>query len=276
MPTLLEVWESRIGIAEVAGAKNNPIILEWWKDAGHPEIIDDETAWCSGSMCSAAKEAGLPFPPVNVNPMARSWLTWGKKVEPAEVQPGDVTIWPRGNPAGPYAHVNCVKEVRKKNKRIEVRCIGGNQSHPSGGAVTLTDWIDVKGALPNGVRRAVPATVPELRKAGSSEIKKADRVQNAGSLLTILAAIVAAVKDLFGPVDVPKFADLKEGLDWWQTILGGANAVGRLFLDNPWLGGTLLVGGILILVGRQIKAARIAKHEAGVPLSAEVSKLQVA
>ena len=275
MPTLLEVWESRLGICEVAGKGHNPIILEWCKAVGWESIKDDETAWCATSMNSACLEAGLPMTPHNSRPAARSFLTWGKQVEPAEVAPGDIVVWPRGNSAW-QGHVNMVKEVRRKAKKTEVRCIGGNQSHKSGGAVTLTDWQDIKGALPNGVRRVVLATVPDLRKAGSTEIKKADRVQNAGGALTLLATIIAAVKELFGPVDVPKFVDLKEGLDWWQTILGGANAVGRLLLDNPWLGGTLLVGGILVLVGRQIKAARVAKHEAGVPLSAEVAKLGMA
>lgn len=52
MPTLIEVWDSRLGIAETAGPKHNQIIADWWKDAGHPEIVDDETAWCSGSMCN--------------------------------------------------------------------------------------------------------------------------------------------------------------------------------------------------------------------------------
>jgi uncharacterized protein (TIGR02594 family) len=275
MPTLLEVWESRLGIAEVAGPQSNPVILEWCKAVGWESIKDDETAWCATSMNAACIEAGLPMTPHPNRPAARSFLMWGKEVAPVEVAPGDVVVWPRGNSAW-QGHVNCVKEVRRKGNKTEVRCIGGNQSHPSGGAVTLTGWQDIKGALPNGVRRAVPATVPDLRKAGSTEIKKADRVQNAGSLLTFLAAIVAAVKELFGPVDVPKFADMKEGLDWWQMILGGANAVGKLLLDNPWLGGTLLVGGVLVLVGRQIKAARVAKHEAGVPLSVEVAKLEAA
>ena len=43
MPSLIEVWDSRLGVTEIAGPEHNPIVLQWCKDAGHPEIIDDET-----------------------------------------------------------------------------------------------------------------------------------------------------------------------------------------------------------------------------------------
>lgn len=272
MPTLLEVWESRLGVQEVPGPKHNPIIVGWAADAGHPEIVDDETSWCSLSMCSAAKEAGLPFPPVNVNPMARSWLTWGVKVGVADVQQGDVAIWPRGNPKGPYGHVNCVADVRVKNGRVEIRCIGGNQSGPKGGdAVTLTGWLDASKAL--DFRRPVPATVQALRKAGSTEIKKGDQVQNAGWLVTVIPAVVATVKEIIAPVQVPQFASLPDALTWWQTVLGGLNAVARLAMEYPWIAGTGFVGLVLVLAGRALKNARVAKHAAGVPISAEVAKM---
>lgn len=275
-PTLLEVWQSRLGIEEIRGKKHNPIILQWWVDAGHPEIVDDETAWCSGAMCSAAKEAGLPFPPPNVNPMARSWLTMGVKVDPMDVQPGDVVVWPRGAPKGPYGHVNCVAEVKRLKSAVKVRCIGGNQSHKSGGAVTMTDWQDIKGALPSGVRRLVPATVKDLRMAGSTEVKKGDQIQKAGIIATIFAPVIAAFKDVFGSaVEPPTFVDLPEQLTWWQSILGGANALFSLIADNPWLAGTTIVGVVLALVGYQLKTARVAKHKAGVPIAAEVTGLEM-
>jgi uncharacterized protein (TIGR02594 family) len=271
--TMLAVMESRMGIEEMPGKQHNQLILDMWKDAGHAEIVDDETAWCSGAMCSAAKAAGLPFPPVNVNAMARSWLTWGKQVEPVEVAPGDVVIWPRGNSSW-QGHVNCAKEVRRKGKKTEVRCIGGNQSHKSGGAITLTDWQDIKGAI--GVRRAVPATVPDLRAAGSSEIKKADQLQNGGTAVTLIPVAIATVQNMLGPVEVPSFKTLPESLSWWQTLLGGANAVWNLVAAHPWLAGTAFLGILAVLVGRQLKAARLAKHQAGVPISAEVAKLAAA
>lgn len=273
MPTLLEVWESRLGVAEVAGAKSNPIIIEWCKAIGWESIKDDETAWCATSMNAACLEAGLPMTPHPNRPAARSFLMWGKKVAPVEVAPGDVVVWPRGNSAW-QGHVNCVQQVRRTGKKTEVRCIGGNQSHPSGGAVTIAAWQDIKGAI--GVRRAVAATVPDLRRAGSTEIKKADRIQNGGWLVTVIPTIIATIQSMLGPVEVPKFASLPESLSWWQTLLGGLNAVWILVAAHPWLAGTLVVGLLCVLVGRQLKAARVAKHEAGIPLSAEVAGLEAA
>jgi hypothetical protein len=44
-----------------------------------------------------------------------------------------------------------------------------------------------------------------------------------------------------------------------------------LVLAHPWLAGTCLVGALLILIGHQLKAARVAKAAAGVPLSSQVA-----
>lgn len=264
--TLLEVMQSRIGIAEIRGKKHNPMIVQWCKDAGHPEIIDDETSWCSLSLCSAAKEADLPFPPVNINPMAKSWLTWGIKVEPkSAVQPGDVAVWPRGDPKGWQGHVNVVERVIDDT----VVCIGGNQSTGKGyDAVTRSAPRAIEQAIE--FRRAVAPTIPALRQAGSTEVKQGDLVQNAGQAATIGSVILATVKEAIGPVDLPQFATLPESLTWWQTIIGGANAIGKLFLGNPWLAGTIFAGLICIVVGRRLKTRRLAKHKAGVPLSTQV------
>ena len=279
MPTLLEVWESRLGIAEVAGKKHNDLILQWWSDAGHPEIIDDETAWCSGAQCSAAKAAGLPFPPVNINPMARSWLTMGVRVDRKDVQPGDVIVWPRGKPNSGSGHVNCVKEVRKRGSTIEVRCIGGNQSHKSGGAVTLTGWTDLAGALPNGVRRLVPATVKDLRQAGSTTIKQADNVEKLGILAVFTTPIIEGVRwvaSLFGGVDVPKFVSLPDGLTWWQTVLGTANGIYGYMGEHPYLAVTLVCGLGAFAFSRRTKTGRVEEHANGMPIAAEVARLQEA
>lgn len=277
MPTLLEVWESRLGIQEVPGSKHNPIIVGWAADAGHPEIVDDETSWCSLSACSAAKEAGLPFPPVNVNPMARSWLTWGVRVAPGEAEPGDVAIWSRGNPKGPFGHVNCVKEVREKNGRVEVRCIGGNQSGLKGGdAVTLTGWLDASKAL--GFRRPVPATVPALRQAGSSTIKDADNEEKLGIggvfFVPIFEGIKAVAEGMFGSASPPQFASLPEGLSWWGTLLETAGRVGNYAMAHPVMAAVLLIGIGMVVRSQIRKRSRVAEHAAGIPIAAEVAALR--
>lgn len=258
----LNLMIERLGVQEIPGETHNPTIIGWFKAVGHPEIEADETSWCAICLGSALKECDLPIPPTNVNMLARSYLTYGVKCEP---KPGAIAIWPRGKAW--QGHVNVVEEVRPDGKVI---CIGGNQSMRGGDAVTRTKPMDPKGAL--DFRWPVAPTVPELRKAGSTEVKKGDRVQNVGTLFAFLGPIIAAIKELLGPVTaVPVHADITESLSFWQTVLGGANAVGKVVLDNPWLAGCVFGGLVMAWIGHTLKKSRVAKAAAGVPLSVEVA-----
>lgn len=252
----LDVMRARIGVQEIAGDKDNPVILSWFAAIDHPEIEHDETSWCAVTVGSALKECKLPIPARDINMLARSYLTYGVPCEP---KPGAIAIWPRGKSW--QGHVNVVDKVNPDGKVI---CIGGNQG--AKGAVTETAPMDPSKAL--GFRWPVAATVPELRKAGSTEVKKGDRVQNLGIFATFLGPIIAAFKEMFdGLPSVPHFASVPEGLTFWQQTMEGVNALGRLVLGNPWLAGTVITGLVLATVGRSIKAARVAKAEAGIPLS---------
>ena len=264
-PQLLSIMKSRLGIKETPGNKgDNPVILGWFKAVGHPEIEHDETSWCAVTVGSALIECGLPIPARNVNMMARSYATYGVPTEP---KPGAIAIWPRG--ASWQGHVNVVERV---NDDGTIVCIGGNQSNRNGGdAVTRTKPMDPSKAI--AFRWPVAATVPALRKAGSTEIAKGDRIQNMGIFATFIAPIIAAVKDWFGGVSIPHFQTLPEGMTFWQQTLEGANAVARVAGDNPWIAGTIASGVVMAWVGHTIKAARVAKAEAGIPLSSEVASL---
>lgn len=261
---LLDVMRARLGVQEVPGSGHNPAILNWFADVGHAEIEADEVSWCAITVGSALVTCGLPIPPRDVNMLARSYLSYGVRCKP---QPGAIAIWPRGKAW--QGHVNVVESVTPDGKVI---CIGGNQSKKGGDAVTRTKPLDPAGAL--DFRMPVAATVPDLRKAGSTEVQKGDRVQTLGIFATFVAPVIAAIKELLEPITaVPQFTDINEGLTFWQTVLGGANAVGRLVLENPWLAGTVFVGLGMAWVGHTIKAARVAKAEAGVPLSAQVAAM---
>jgi uncharacterized protein (TIGR02594 family) len=277
MPTLLEVMESRLGIQEMPGAKHNPVIVGWFKEIGHDEVTDDETSWCAVAMSAACVEAGLPMPPLNVRMLARSFLTWGVKVPIENVQPGDVTVWPRG--AAWQGHVNIVKEVRAVGARVEVRCIGGNQGGLKGGdAVTLTGWQDASKAL--DFRRPVPATVPALRKAGSTTIKDADNEEKLGIVGVLFAPIFegirAVAEGMFGSASPPKFASLPEGLSWWGTLLETAGRVASYAKDHPVLAAVLIIGIGMVVRSQLRKRGRVQEHVAGIPIAAEVAKLQEA
>lgn len=259
----LDVMRERIGTKEFTGKRHNPAIIAMFADVGHPEVTDDETAWCAAATGSALKASGLPIPPTNVNLLARSYCTYGVKCEP---KPGAIAIWPRGNSTW-QGHVNIVEEVTDDGKVV---CIGGNQSlKGTNGALTRTAPLDPSTAL--DFRWPVAPTIPALRKSGSTEIKKGDRVQNVGIFTAFIAPIIAVIKEMFGAVpDVPTFASIPEGLTFTQQVMEGANAVAQLAFGNPWLAGTIIGGGILAWIGHSIKRARVAKAEAGIPLSAAV------
>jgi uncharacterized protein (TIGR02594 family) len=277
MPSLIEVWDSRLGIAEKAGSQHNDIILDWNKSIGWESIKDDETAWCATSMSSAAKEAGLPMPAHPQRPLARSWLTMGVAVKPEDAQPGDIMVEPRGNSSW-QGHVSMIRHVKREAGKTRVRCIGGNQTlKGTGGAVTLTGWKDISAALPGGIRRLVPATVPELRKAGSTTVKSADNEQKLGIVGAFFVPIyegARAVWDFtFGSIDVPQFASVPESLSWWGTVLEQTNRVGQYAIDHPVLA-VVLVGGVALWVrGHLIKKSRVVEHANGVPIGAEVARL---
>lgn len=257
----LAAMAAKVGIQEIPGEKHNLVILEWFERIGHPEVEADEVSWCAVATGACLKEVGLPIPPRDVNMMARSYLSYGVKCEP---KPGAIAVWPRGKAW--QGHVNIVEEVLPDGRVI---CIGGNQSMKGGDAVTRTKPQDASKAL--DFRWPVAPTVPDLRKAGSTEVKKGDRVQNTGLFLTFFAPIMAVIREMLSWVpDVPRFESVPEGLNFSQQVLGGLNAIARLTLDNPWLAGTCAAGLVLAWIGHSIKAARVAKAAAGVPLSQAV------
>lgn len=259
---LLDVMRSRLGVQEVPGDGNNPIIVGWFEKIGHPEVKDDATAWCACCLSSALIECGLPSTPRDVCMMARSYLSYGVASPPA---PGAIAIWPRGT--GWQGHVNVVESVAPDGFVI---CIGGNQGGLAGGdAVTRTKPMDPSKAL--GFRMPVKASVKDLRKAGSTEIKSGDRVQNIGTAAVVVGPVVAAVKDILDPVtQVPPLSSPAEAFTWWQHTMEGANAVAKIVLQNPWLASVVFVGIGAAWVGHTIKKNRVAKAEAGVPLSTQV------
>lgn len=272
---LLAVWEDRLarGVTEGKGKDNNDEILKWCVVAGHGEIISDSTAWCSTSMCAAANEAKLPFPPVNVNPMARSWLTMGVTVKLADIQPGDVAVWARG--PKPYGHVNCVKDVKHLKTKTMVRCIGGNQGKKgTDGAVTLTDWLDASTAL--GFRRLVAPTVKDLRAAGSTEIKKSDDLQKAAHAVVSVSSGTAVINTAMkASVDISSIKEIGSNFSVVNTAMEAISGTGRIVGENLWLIPALLCAAVVYWIVHQLRQARIERHKQGVPLSQSVVDLQL-
>lgn len=118
-----------LGVKEVTGTKHNPRVLAMFAVAGHPEIKDDETAWCSGAVNAWFIETG--FKGTN-NLAARSWERWGKPLDIEKpIKRGAVLIFRRGTEKW-QGHVCLLLEDRGDALVV----IGGNQSN----AVTIATY----------------------------------------------------------------------------------------------------------------------------------------
>ena len=77
------------------------------------------TAWCAAYVNATLAQTGQKGTGSN---MARSFMDWGTEV--SEPQRGDVAVFQRGDPNGPYGHVGFFDGY---NEDGTIRVLGGNQ-----------------------------------------------------------------------------------------------------------------------------------------------------
>ncbi|MDX2155149.1 MAG: TIGR02594 family protein [Hyphomicrobiaceae bacterium] len=116
-PWLRFAWAD-LGQREIAGRVSNPRIADYIRRVGHPEVADDETAWCAAFVGACLDRAGIDG---TGSLMARSYVAWG---EPAEADCiGAVAVLSRGrDPA--LGHVGFLVGATDDG----VYLLGGNQS----------------------------------------------------------------------------------------------------------------------------------------------------
>lgn len=129
MNELLQIALSQYGVSEIIGKEHNPKIIQYAKETGFNEVIDDETSWCSIFMNWCAMKAKLKR---SNSKVARSWLKIGEAVTEPKV--GDVVIFWRGNPSSWMGHVGIYIGHSEDGKYIY--CLGGNQ----GNQVSIKDY----------------------------------------------------------------------------------------------------------------------------------------
>lgn len=113
----LDLAKKELGVSETPGSDNNPKILKYFQEAGHPEVKTEGEAWCAAFVGSMLHRAGIK---PSGSLMARSYLKWGKATT---VQPGAVAVFWRGSPAASTGHVGFLISATSS----EVTIIGGNQ-----------------------------------------------------------------------------------------------------------------------------------------------------
>lgn len=180
-PAWLAVARQYLGVAEITGPKDNPVVVGFFRRAvGRP--YPDETAWCAGWLASCLLEAGIPassLPPVKDRLWARSYLNCGSRLTAPRL--GCIVVYQRGGPS--TGHVNFFLKMEGET----VVGIGGNQSKKgTNGAVTITRihksavlgyrW---PGEAPRTIEPAAPAkdlraVQAQLQKLGYYEVGEAD------------------------------------------------------------------------------------------------------
>ena len=145
--TLFDLAQRYIGIAEMAGDKDHPLIQWWLSLCGFPTTTHDEVAWCSAFVNGMAWELRLPR---SKSAAARSWLEVGLPLPLSQARVGfDVVILTRGSDPQPDAsvihapgHVGVFAGLL--GDRVQV--LGGNQHN----SVSLASFND---SAVLGVRR---------------------------------------------------------------------------------------------------------------------------
>lgn len=149
-PKILVQAVKHLGVKEIVGKSNNPIIMNWAVELGLKSVYSaDEIPWCGLFIAYCAHSAGLKV--VNKPLWALSWSEWGTEVK--EPMLGDILTFKRdgGGHVGIY--------VGEDNSHYHV--LGGNQ----GDSVSIsriaknrlfkarrTTW---KIAQPNNVRKVI-------------------------------------------------------------------------------------------------------------------------
>lgn len=118
-PAWLVAASKDVGLKEIVGSRHEPRVVEFFAEAGHPYVKDDETAWCAAFVGAKLAEVGVQGTG-KLN--ARSYLDWG--VPLAKPAPGCIVVFKRGSSSW-QGHVGFFLEDR--GAKILVR--GGNQSN---------------------------------------------------------------------------------------------------------------------------------------------------
>lgn len=155
LPKVLQIGLQYIGIREVKGMQNNPVIMQMAKELGVADIYtNDDTAWCAVFMNYVLKLAGKPMTHLSVDKYgvlrAKTFLDWGLEVPEDEWRLGDIVILNRKK-----GHHVCI--IIAKTKKGTFIGYGGNQSDSVGFSEFKWDRIA-------GIRRYYAVGMPDSCK----------------------------------------------------------------------------------------------------------------
>jgi uncharacterized protein (TIGR02594 family) len=150
-PDALSLAASQMGLSETG----QRAAIQDYLTTGGANLDPATTAWCAAFVNSTLQQTGVQGTGSN---MARSFLDWGQSVD--QPQEGDVAVFSRGDPSGPYGHVGFFKGYDDQGN---VLVLGGNQ----GDAVSISPYPR-ESLL--GFRRAGEAEPQKFAEGGLAEL----------------------------------------------------------------------------------------------------------
>lgn len=93
-PNYMRLARELIGLKEIVGSAHEPRVVEFFAEAGHAWVKDDETAWCAAFANAMLQRDGWKGTG-KLN--ARSFLDWGQSIAVSDARPGDIVVIPRGS-----------------------------------------------------------------------------------------------------------------------------------------------------------------------------------
>lgn len=122
MSKYYELAQSYRGTKEWPGKhRDNPVVMQFYRDVDHHEVQHDETAWCAAFVGAMLERCDIKS---TRNLTARSYLNWGKKISKPKI--GDIVVFWRESPSSWKGHVGFFAGYTSGGK---VLTLGGNQNN---------------------------------------------------------------------------------------------------------------------------------------------------
>lgn len=217
------------GVCEIAGPGAELKIVQYFREAGRPEITSNETPWCAAFVAACLSQAGIaPTLPSAERLLARAYLKVGTPID--KPRSGCIAVLMRGDPSGYTGRVGFV--VGEAETHIAL--LGGNQAN----AVNVRHFP--KGHV-LGYRWPETVTAAQLDKAVS-------RITAGARQQQVDATIATGSQVIPSPPVIDPHALVGKGVLLQGTVEG---AIGFMnFLSMRW---PYLMGGVaLYYVGRMV------------------------
>lgn len=166
-PPWLKEAAKNLGVVEGPGAKDNPVVVKYYADAGFSGIKHDSVAWCAAFVGAMLKRAGYK---ASGSLAARSYEGYGVKLHKPMF--GCIGVKKRAGGSGWQGHVGFV--VGYDGSRVWM--IGGNQgdkvSVASFPASQFTAFVVPAGTVQSALSPA-PKSPPSNMKAVAGAVSEA-------------------------------------------------------------------------------------------------------